>query len=278
MSVYITSGLLDNPDSVTYPLRHARIGFRTIARRSAATVSASSAASGFPASSAAHELTYEYWRPASLPATWEIDAGASVTCDYCGIAAHTLATDGCAVEVRRDGNVVETIIPTTDDPILVLFEPQAGTVWDIRVSGGTAPSVGVVFFGEALEMPRPIYGGHSPINLSRTTKREPNRSERGQWLGLSVVRQGVTADFGWNHLDPDWYRDYFDPFVAYATQSRGAFFIGWRPVGYPDGVAYAWVDQDDIQPSNEGTREWMEVSLTVRGHVQYQAPDVEDFA
>ena len=281
MSVIIDNNLILSPPEQDEPLTHARILYRTVARKSGASVAASSEADGFPAVMAANELTWAMWRPAALPATWEIDAGELVTVDACGIAAHTLA--GNTVEVEYyDGAAWQTIddfAPGSNEPILFLFEAIEAQRFRIRIPDtGDIPSVGVIFFGKALQMQRPIYGGHSPLALSRETTREPNRSERGQWLGLSLVRRGVATDFSWENLTAAWYREHFDPFVEYATQSRATFFIAWRPAKFPKEVGYCWADQDDIQPSNMGTRDLMEVSMSVRGQIGFETPDVERFA
>ena len=280
MSVIIANNLILSPPEDAPPLTHARIGYRTIWRKAGATVTASSEEADFPASAAAQELTYEFWRPTSLPATWEVDAGEPVTVDYCGIASHTLA--GNTVEVQYfdgdDWQTVSDVVTGDDTPLMFLFGPVEAQRWRIQISDGDVPSVGVVFFGQTLAMQRSIYGGHSPLNLSRSTTREPNRSDRGQWLGLSLVRRGISTDFSWQHLTAAWYRANFDPFVEYATQSRGTFFIAWRPVRFPAEVGYCWVDQDDVQPSNMGQRDLMQVDMTVRGQLAFETPDVERFA
>ena len=282
MSVIIANNLILSPPEDAPPLTHARIGYRTIWRKAGATVTASSEEADFPASAAAQELTYEFWRPTSLPATWEVDAGEGVTVDYCGIASHTMGSSGNAVAIQyhdgTDWQTVQELKPASDNTFMLLFEPTIARRWRIRLSDGAAPSIGVVFFGRTLAMQRSIYGGHSPLNLSRSTTREPNRSDRGQWLGLSLVRRGVSTDFSWQHLTAAWYRANFDPFVEYATQSRGTFFIAWRPSKFPDEVGYCWVDQDDIQPSNMGQRDLMQVDMTVRGQIAFETPDVERFA
>ena len=281
MSVIIDNNLILSPPEGAQPLTHARILYRTIWRKSGATVTASSEQSDFPADMAANELTAFYWRPTELPATWEVDAGEPVTVNACGIGAHTLA--GKVIEVQQydgdDWQTIDDFSPGTNDPLLFLFDDVEAERFRIRISGsGDMPSVGVIFFGQALQMQRPIYGGHSPLPLSRSTTREPNRSERGQWLGMSLVRRGVQTNYDWSNLTAAWYREHFDPFVEYATQSRGTFFIAWRPQDYPAEVGYCWFDQDDIQPNNSGTRDLMDVSMTVRGQLGFETPDVERFA
>jgi len=265
MTLRITTALQNsNPDP---PLTHARIGYKNIARDG--TVSASSEQSNFPATAAENELTFERWKPDALPATWQVDFGSDTTVNYCGIAAHSLGENGNQVEVEHssDGNTwttIDTFSPSDDSPIMVLFTDTSDQYWRIRLSSGTIPVVGVIFFGQTLDMERAIYGGHSPLPLSRTTTVRPQRSEGGQWLGRSVVRKGFSTNCEWDNLTASWYRANFDPFAKYATQEEGAFFIAWRPDDY-DEVGYCWTG-GDIQPTNTGTRDLMSVSMDVTGH------------
>ncbi len=251
------------------PLTHARIAHSTITRTG--TLLASGEQAGFEADSALNPLTYEFWRADALPATWRIDAGSAVSADYIGIAAHTLFTEGASVKPQWSDNDsawnditgISAHTPTDDGPILFLFASESHRYWRINVTGTTVPSIGVVFIGVALAMPRPIYGGHSPLDVSRTTVIRPQRSERGQFLGRSIVRSGFQADFSWQHLTPAFYRSEFDLFVADALQFP--FFIAWRPSTFTESVGYVWSGQD-ISPSNMGIgKGLMQVSISVAG-------------
>jgi len=251
------------------PLTHARIGHATITRTG--SLEASGEEAGFEADAALNPLTYEFWRPDALPATWRIDASSAVSVDYVGIAAHTLGFDEATVKPQwsddnsawNDVTDLSAHSPTDDGPILFLFAAESHRYWRIHVSGTGIPSIGVIFIGAALAMPRPIYGGHSPLDLSRTTVIRPQRSERGQFLGRSIVRSGFTADYAWQHLTPAFYRDEFDVFVEDAR--RFPFFLAWRPSTFPESVGYVWTGQD-ISPSNMGIgKGLMSVSLSVEG-------------
>jgi len=264
MAVVIQTGF-----APSRPLTHARIGHSTITRTG--TLSASGEEAGFEADAAKNEMTYEFWRPDALPATWRIDAGAAVSVDYVGIAAHTLGFDGASVKPQwsnddsawNDVTDVSAHAPADDSPILFLFAAESHRYWRIEITGSTVPSVGVVYIGAALAMPRPIYGGHSPLDLSRNTVIRPQRSERGQFLGRSIVRSGFSTDFSWQHLTPEFYRDEFDVFVEDAR--RFPFFLAWRPSTFPESVGYVWTGQD-ISPSNMGVgKGLMQVSLAVEG-------------
>lgn len=297
MSVVISPSIVEN--ELVYPLKNARIGYDTIVR--GGVITASSEATGFPADAIARETTWERWKPAALPATLDITSATVTDVDYAGIAAHTLGSNGCTVAVQYayslDENdpayfqaineqeqasltldfaaqeydviegpyaTIETLVPADDSAIMALFPEAPAKYWRLNVSGVTAPTIGVVYLGKALAMPRSIYGGHSPITLSRQTTIRPNQSEKGQWLGRSIVRQGVAASYKWEHLTADWYRAEFDPFVQDAR--KYPFFIAWKPSTFPKEVAYGWVNED-IRPSNSGKRDFMDVAISVSGFV-----------
>lgn len=256
---------VQNTFSPTIPLSHSRIGIDNIVRTG--TVSASSAQSGFPASAAKNPLTYEFWRPSSLPATWTVDAGAPVSINYCGIAAHTIGSSGAALTVQysTDNSTWVSVLgenQSDDSPMMFLFTPVTARYWRISITGSVIPSVGVVYFGSALEMQRPCFANISPINFNRTTVIRPNRSENGQWIGRSVVRQGVSTSVSFRHLDYDWYRDNFDPFVKLAI--KYPFFFAWRPDNYQDAVGYVWTTAD-IAPQTMGIRDLLQVSFEMIG-------------
>lgn len=280
----IISGNLVLGEAAEFPLTHARILYRSLWRDPNAVVTASSSAIGFPASAAANENTYERWKPTSIPATWEIDVQVGSQADAIGIAAHTLGSNAVTVTFEYwDGTQwveEKQFIPSTDETIMILFPMRNASRYRISLSGGNGiPTIGVIFIGRTLQMERPIYGGHSPLSLSRETTTYPNSSESGNWLGRSVIRQGYSTSFSWSNLTASWYRQYFDTFVRYTTQSAGPFFIAWRPESYPDEVGYCWLTASDISPSNSGTRDLMTVSMSVQAYASLQeTPEIEIYS
>jgi len=249
----------------TIPLSHSRIGYQSYTRTG--TVTASSEATDFPADAPLNELTYEFWRPVSLPATWTLNAGSIVAVNYFGIAAHTLGSSGNTVTIQSSPDnttwtTIDSITPTDNSPIMFLFESVSAQYYRIEITSGVIPSVGVIYIGTVLEMLRPCYAGLTPISLSRDTVIRPNRSEGGQWLGRSVIRSGSSMSVNYTNLDNAWvrstFRDFIDDAVTYP------FFFAWRPDNYPEDVGYVWVS-DDIKPSNSGTRDLMNVSIQMSG-------------
>lgn len=256
--------LIEDSYSPQYPLNHARIGYEDVTDIYSAT------SGGASADLAKTWQTYERWTPDASPATLTATFS-ETTIDYIGIGAHTLGvTDSLVFEVQVSGSwvtidpgVVEGMEAPDNEAIMLLMGSRSATGVRVTVTySGEAPTIGKLSAGEALEMARPFYGGHSPIMLSRNTTRRPNVSERGEWLGTTLVRQGRQTGADWQHLKAAWYRQNFDPFVGHAQ--RFPFFFAWNPLQFPDCV-YATLT-NDVQPSNMGIRALMSVSINIRGY------------
>lgn len=242
---------------------YARIGWHTITRDAALTVS--SERSGFPGESLRNATTYDRWAPAETPAWAQFDAGANVDIDYVGIASHNLRSMGAeiAVQYSQDSETWSDAIvltPSRDDALLAWFGPVTARYWRVRIANGATPYIGVVYLGRILVMPRAVTGGHTPGVLARATDIMPSKSDSGQFLGRSVIRQGYATTYHWESLPAQWYRDEFDPFVAAAVKCP--FFLAGNPQRWPDEVLYAWTTKD-VKPRYSRARDWMEVDLPV---------------
>jgi len=269
MAVIFSSDLvIAAQQGVVQPLAHARIMYENLVPTG--TVTGSTESAGFEADAVQSYDTYDRWLPTSVPATLTFDLGALKDIDYIFIASHNLGSTGSALipETSTDGVTWTATnserIPGDDNAIAFLFDEVNVRYFRIRITSSlSVPRIGVVMSGKALAMQRPIYGGHSPATLSRNTEIRPTKSEGGQWLGRSVVRKGYATSYAWKNLTADWYREFFDPFVRQARFQP--FGIAWRPETYPGEVIYAWTNSD-IVPSNTGTRNLMQVELSVVGH------------
>jgi hypothetical protein len=245
------------------PLTHARI-LHSLNWLSGGTVTASSTATGFFAAGPANSLTYEKWKPSSLAATWEYDHGSAAVCDCCCIAAHTMGTNGNTLQVQywNGSSWVDLITATAisdDGPIYVIFGQQTRQRWRVRITNGTAPTIGAIKFGLSMQMERPIFGGHAPINTARQYEYRTNYSETGEFLGRSLQRSFGATEYAWSHLTTTWVRNYWRNFQ---TATKEPFWIAWRP-GDNNDVAYGVTDELPV-PSNMGIRGLMQVSMSVR--------------
>lgn len=247
------------------PLTHARIAHSNN-WLDGGTAVASSTATGFFANAPLNALTYERWKPTSATATWEYNHGSAAAVNYCAIGAHTMGSNGNTLLVQYfNGSTWTSVIPstaiTTDEPIFCIFESQTRQRWRISISGGTAPEVGVIKFGTALQMQRALYGGHAPIPMARQTIMRSTKSETGEFLGRSKQRTYLATQYSWEHLTSTWVRANWPSFQKAVEESP--FFIAWRPATFGD-VALCQTDEIPI-PTNMGIKNLMAVSLSVRG-------------
>lgn len=265
MSVISTNLTLGTGD---YPLNHARILYESIATFD--NVIGSSEAAGFPAIAAVNSDTYEYWIPSTMPAVFTVDAGVAKDVDAVGIAAHSFATDNVTItiEYSTDGSTwsgVSTGAFGAQDgtPVLALFDKVYARYWRITFAGSTPPQIGVIYIGEALQMMRPFYGGHTPITLARMTTYIGNKTEGGQTMGTSVIRKGTETSYEWDNLKASWVREKLDPFIV-SVCAAVPFFLAWNALQFPKEVGYLYVGED-IRPSNKGVRDLMSVGFTAQG-------------
>jgi len=262
MTTVISDDLILGLAETEQPLSHARIGYQNLML----TGTVSSDVSG-GVQALKNPLTYDFFSPALVPFRVTLNIGSVKPVNYVGIAAHTIGTNGNLIIVETSLNNIDFVeqvqfLPNNNNQIMMLFEEVEAQYIRVRFVGGTPPKISVMYIGKALEMQRKIYGGHTPITLSRETVVRPVKSERGQWLGRSIIRSGVSTSYSWKHLTADWYRENFDPFVENCR--KYPFFISWKPLTFPDEVGYVWTS-DDIAPTNMGIRDYMEVTMAVEG-------------
>jgi len=263
MAVIISSALVLGQAQLDQPLTHARIGYKTVLTN--AVITGTAGLAGFPLINVKNPATFERYRPSAIPATIDIDCLGPQEVDYLAMQVNGVGL----VEVYSSPDESNYTLLTTfnlaneETASMALFE-LASTRYYRLVIGGNNPDIRAIKLGKALAMQRPIYGGHSPITLSPIHTVRPNLSERGQFLGSSLQRQGYGTSFEWNNLSASWYRNNFDDFVQSVPQAN-PFFIAWRPITFPNEVAYCMAT-NNIQPSNTGTRDLMQVSMSVEGY------------
>ncbi len=245
-------------------LKYARIGYKNL------LVSGDGASQSL----AIIPNTYERWADSSGTMTGVFQLATNEDIDFVAIGAHNLFSAGVtSIEISYRQNlsvgytVIETFTPVSDEAIMRLYDTISNVI-EVRilingVNANSTREIAVVYAGTALVMEQPIYGGHSPIDLSAKTEYQNSMSDTGQFLGRTVISKGIETDYSWRHLSPDWYRGNFQPFVDSAK--RLPFFIKWRPDLY-DSAAFGYT-LDDIKPSNMGGgHQLMSVGFKMRGH------------
>jgi hypothetical protein len=252
---------------VTYPLAHPRMGAFPLG----GTITASSAAAGFPASDAALDTTHQWWRPTAMPATWELAFPVSSPVSYFGIAAHDLATVGATVIYETwngtTWDVRLTHTPVDNMAIFGLVVRRTLAKARLRFTGAEEPTVGVIRFGDVTEFPQmAAYVGRRDLqDLVEHTYRTP-MSEAGNFLGRYVRRRSQSVPLLVEHLSEDWKLDVLDPLLA-ELRARPVF-VADRPAAFPKSVAYAQTKADVVPERDLPQRR---VAVTVQfdmvGHV-----------
>lgn len=257
--------VITNRKRIKRPLNHARIGYHNLVLNS--SVVADDELPDFPASVLENPSTAERWRSNATSPSVNIffNTGANVV-NYVAIAAYKL--ENVFVEIRTDSNIINSTFVTKEmnEPILFLFDDvsttKIGVVFIGPRSGSGTKEVGVIYTGRILEMERAFFSGHSPMVLSRNTTKTNNISEGGQYLGTSVIRRGQRGSFSWSNLSDRFYRNEFDPFVDFATNSP--FFIAWNIKKHSSDIAFCFTE-DDIIPRYNGTKNLIDVSFNAIG-------------
>lgn len=150
-------------------------------------------------------------------------------------------------------SAIDDYLPADDKPLMFVFTGAA--VIDVRIklaTGTAAARVGVLQVGKLLRMARGYEIGRelTPPHFARKSDVLNGQSHRGDYLGEITQSQWLEIPpLEFKHLDPDWYRSYFDPFVA-ATRGRKPFVLAWSPVDYPYEVAYVWHLKDPMPPTS----------------------------
>lgn len=172
-------------------------------------------------------------------------------------------SDWAAVDTI-DEETIGLPVVNDDRPIMRLVEPATSTQFRLVFTGGEeAVQVGVIYMGKALEMARPIYGGHAPISLSRAPVVRPSETAGGQFVGRVVERTSSPGSWSWTNLPAAWVRLYLDAFLKAAIDRP--FFILWRPETFPEEAGYCWTEDAPEPPRNQGVRDLMSWTLTARG-------------
>lgn len=251
------------------------IGYQNLVTTS--NITATTAATGSPATNLANPSTLLTWTGANLSplATEYLTANVQSVegLDYVGIARHNLGTAQTIVSVEgvTDGGaspevwtelVGETML-ADDAPAIFRFTSQALAKVRLKLQPGTvAPSIAVMYTGKLLQIQRNIFVGHTPITYGRRTEFATSRTESGNFGGRIVLSEWTETKLSLSLLTSAWYRANFDAFVDAAKTDP--FFFAWRPGDYPAEIGYCWTTDDPI-PQNDDATGMMSVGLSMRG-------------
>ena len=264
MAIVISQNLqIASYNGSVLPLTYARIGYQSYLDDATITTD-ETAIDGYPVSNMLNDQTFEKFKVDGNFTTIYADLGEAKSIDYLALVSKN--SSAVVLRYSTDGVTYQdltSILDASSATKMLLFETTLARYWRIFITSSDTIDIANMKLGEALAMYRPIYGGHSPATLSRKTVLSNTISEGGEFLSSNVTRQGFSGSYDYQHLPAAWYREYFDPFVSYAR--TGTYYIAWNPEDYPTEVIYAW-STGDIQPSNMGIRDLMQVSWSAGGY------------
>jgi len=220
---------------ITYAETHPRIGAYPIT----GTVTASTAAAGFAGDNANNELTWTAWQPTAVPATWQLSF-TSTDVSYCGIAAHDIGSTGGTVAVQEwDGAAwanLDSHTPTDDSPIVFCFDTRTTDRIRIRVTNAI-PTIGVIWFGPILELPRKAqWIGSLPFNEAVNSVYTENVSDGGHVLERFATRKAGVCAMEVQHVSETWAAAKIPALQAH--MSALPIFMADRPSAYPKSVVF----------------------------------------
>lgn len=237
-----------------FPLKNPRIGWQTFGSALDYTaVSVSSESEDGPRDMPLRPDTAAYWKPVSLPATWQLEFGITRNIDYVGIAGHTLFSGLCTVKVETQLGTADwtlfalQVIPVDDAPLMFLDTLRSVDRMRITITGGLIiPVISSIYVGKVLEVQRSIRGVSTPMNMDRETALHRTLSRGGQFLGQDFRKLGVSGTVMFEALTDAWVRAYYEDFAKAARKTP--FFFAWRPSDHPLDVAYIWAMEDITSP------------------------------
>ena len=241
MAVVIATGFT----GTTYDLKHGRVCYDWFRD---GTVTATTAASGFAAVNALPPRSDSAWRPTAIPATWTLTYPTARNVSFVGIAKHDLGTQNATIAIEYLVGADWTafpgagaLAPADDTPILLLSALTEVDGVRMRITAADdEPTVSIIMVGLADEWPRPFVWPGQPITEGDRIGFENTIAVTGNWLGRSVVSDGLQFGVEMNHASELWRQTEFKAFKEYANGEGAAFFIALRPLDYPDELAYAW--------------------------------------
>lgn len=238
------------------------------------TLSWSSQTADGAAANALGPQTYDFWTPASLPAMLTVTLAEAVDCDCAAIIAHTLGSSGATVQVQaRNGTdpwvTFSTVTPADDRDIFVLFADLAGTAydqWRIRITGSTAPAVGIAWIGPRLIIPDGVQAGYVPLNLALSVELMPNITRGGQFLGNRVQKVGASTSLSLARQHRHWVQEDAAPFIAHYNAGKPFLWLSC-PELLPDDAHYVWRAGDTLSASYGAGSLWADMSMEVAAYV-----------
>lgn len=253
------------------PLDHARISHASGWVTGDVSASSTDPNPIYDAANPANAQLAQTWKPASLPAFWQIDTAAPIEIDHCVVLAPGAGESGATLTVRYHDGVDWVAIMNASGAqlagglVMMLFAPVTADRFDIRLDGALLP-LSFVRFGTVLQMPtKSRFVGRTPFDLTRQVTVSPAQSVRGTPLSRTIVREGLDLSLTWTHLPESFVTG---PLTTLLTDlDNDVIVVADRPGSRPDDVALCWQSGKRPMPAAMGVRAYHEITLGLQGYV-----------
>lgn len=218
------------------------------------SVSVTSERSGYSVQNAYDWRTTTYWSPVSVAADYSIrvEFSEDVTVDYLAIFRHNLATVGGTffIEYSHDNWATYTLatplLIVDDDNELKIdtFNPISAKYWQVtfRLTSATPFYLGVVMFGQALNLYRGMPPGFILPHQARKNTIMNQKTEGGQFAGRAITSRGAKTTILNKAIPANWYRENIEPFILHAE--KYPFLFSWNHTDRPADACWCETDGD----------------------------------
>jgi hypothetical protein len=224
------------------------IGYNNHFDSTDATVSASSEdATDGPYEFAYDGLPSTHWMPDDGTQYLTATFSAAKSANYFAFYATDLATNTGTIVLQYSTNSGSTwtdcftaISVGSSAPCMETFTAIFATYWRVKVVSTPGSIIGVVSFGNYLQLPYGDWIGFAPPKLARDNVVQNNTSHHGNLLGRSMIRQGVEFSLSLDYFSQAFMRESWIPFLVHAEQKP--FFLKWNPGDWPCDTAFCWTE------------------------------------
>lgn len=245
-----------------------KLAYHNLLEDSAGTVTVSTEAAGFLKENAYNWKSFNWWKPTATGDSWlAVTFATAQTADYFAVAAHDVSTQGGSVKLQYSTNgstwsdATTAAAGTSDRVIFKTFDAISARWWRVLVNAPTTViSIGIVSFGDRLDLVRGFPSGFIPPALGRVNSYNTSVSNDGQFLGRSIERKTYQTSFNLPNLEPGWVRNYWEAFADHAEIKP--FFFSWDTSSHADEVVFAWLS-GGYSPPNYDTETTMSVQMQI---------------
>lgn len=179
--------------------------------------------------------------------------------DYFSIYDHNLAGKNVSIIFRAsDDNVVwtnmfEPLFLTSTKPLVVTFPGQAHKYWAVLIGAtggnvtGVVANIGACAFGSMLDFKNGVTYGYATPGLGGQFMPRTNISGEGEFIGRSLYKKPIRAEFVFNPtFTREWVRQFWPEFVNHIERKT---FFALAEDAYPEDALFCWCDEI-ITPEN----------------------------